>query len=96
MCFGPILEVLKEHEVSDGYNLNGMGFITLPFADDFNLITRDIRKHRKLMAKLHDLTTSMGLKLKPAKCRSLSIKAGKSQEEVFSLGESEIASILHD
>ena len=38
----------------------------------------------------------MGLKLKPAKCRSLSIKAGKSQEEVFSLGESEIASILRD
>ena len=96
MCFNPILEDLKRFEVSDGYSLDGMSFITLPFADDFNLITRDVRKHKKLMARLHKLTTSMGLKLKPAKCRSLSIKAGKSQEIVFSLGESEIASILHD
>ena len=90
------MEDLKRFEVSDGYSLDGMSFITLPFADDFNLITRDVRKHKKLMARLHKLTTSMGLKLKPAKCRSLSIKAGKSQEIVFSLGESEIASILHD
>ena len=48
------------------------------------------------MARLHDLTTSMGLKLKPRKCRSLSIRSGKSEEIAFSLGESEIASILHD
>ena len=38
----------------------------------------------------------MGLKLKPRKCRSLTVRAGKSEEVVFSLGESEIASILHD
>ncbi len=48
------------------------------------------------MACLHKLTTSMGLKLKPRKCRSLSIRAGKSEEIAFVLGESEIASILHD
>ena len=73
-----------------------MSFITLPFADDFNLITRDVRKHRKLMTRLHELTSSMGLKLKPGKCRSLSVKAGKSVELVFSIGEAQIASILHD
>ena len=83
ICFNPIIEELKKYEASDGYNLDGMNFITLPFADDFNLITRDIRKHRKLMARLHELTSSMGLKLKPRKCRSLSVKAGKSQEENF-------------
>ena len=73
-----------------------MFFITLPFADDFNLITRDLRKHRKLMKRLYELTSSMGLKLKPRKCRSLSVKAGKSVEIDFTLGESTIASILND
>ena len=81
ICFDPVLEDLKRFEESDGYCLDGIGYITLPFADDFNLITRDIRKHRKLMARLHDLTTSMGLRLKPRKCRSLttgsSIRTGK-------------------
>ena len=96
MCFNPILEDLKRFEQDDGYSLEGMSFITLPFADDFNLITRDVRKHRKLMTRLHELTSSMGLKLKPRKCRSLSVKAGKSVELVFSIGEAQIASILHD
>ena len=96
ICFNPILEDLKKFEVSDGYILNDVSFITLPFADDFNLITRDIRKHRKLMARLHELTTSMGLKLKPRKCRSFSVRAGKSEAIPFSLGEAEIASILND
>jgi len=96
ICFNPIIEDLKRFEASDGYCLDGVPFITLPFADDFNLITRDIRKHRRLMVRLNDLTKSMGLKLKPRKCRSLSIKAGKSEEVAFSLGEDEIRSILHD
>ena len=48
------------------------------------------------MARLHVITSSMGLKLKPQKCRSLSIRAGKSEEIVFSLGDSGISSILHD
>ena len=68
----------------------------MPFADDFNLITRDVRKHRKLMARLQELTVSMGLKLKPRKCKSLSIKAGKSVEIGFFLGDAAIGSILHD
>ena len=96
MCFNPILEDLRSFEDSDGYVLNGMPVITLPFADDFNLITRDVRKHKKLMVRLNNLTRSMGLKLKPRKCRSLSIKAGKSVEVKFSLGDDEILSILHD
>ena len=33
---------------------------------------------------------------KPRKCRSLSIRGGKSEEIVFSLGDAEISSILHD
>ena len=96
MCFNPIIEDLKRFEDNDGYSLNGKSYISLPFADDFNLITRDVRKHKRLMARLQDLTTSMGLKLKPRKCKSLSIKAGKSVEVGFTLGDSMIGSILHD
>lgn len=96
MCFNPIVEYLKQCEVSDGYCLNDVHYISLPFADDFNLVTREIRKHRKLMVRLHELTTSMGLKLKPRKCRSLSIRAGTSVEEVFFLGVDGILSVLHD
>ena len=77
-------------------HVSSLLFISLPFADDFNLITRDIRKHKKLMARIHELTTSMGLKLKPRKCRSLSVKAGRSHEIEFSLGDATISSILHD
>ena len=68
ICFNPLLEDLKTFGGSDGYCLNDIPYITLPFADDFNLITRDIRKHQKLMARLQDLTSSMGLRLKPRKC----------------------------
>ena len=90
------MEDLKTFGQSDGYSLNGTPFITLPFADDFNLITRDIRKHRKLMVRLYDRTSSMGLKVKPRKCRSLSVKSGKSEEIIFSLGDDAISSILHE
>ena len=76
--------------------MNGKPYISLPFADDFNLITRDVRKHKKLMAHLQDRTSSMGLRLKPRKCKSLLIKAGKSVDIEFLLGDSLIGSILHD
>ena len=49
------------------YCLNGKPYISLPFADDFKLITRDVRKHKKLMAHLQELTVSMGFKSKPRK-----------------------------
>ena len=45
ICFNLILEDLSRFEAGDSYMLDGKPYITLPFADDFNLITRDIRKH---------------------------------------------------
>ena len=95
ICFNPILERLKEIENQYGYNLEGERVITLPFADDFNLITTDKRRHQKLINELQQLTSSMGLKLKPAKCKSLSICAGKSAEVVFDLNGDGLGSILY-
>ena len=45
--------------MSDGYCLNDEYYISLPFADDFNLITRDVRKHKKLMVDIHILFNAM-------------------------------------
>ena len=42
--------------------------------------------------RCHNLTRSMALKLKPKKCRSLSIRAGKSVGFHFFLGDEEILS----
>ena len=74
ICFNPILEKLKQMEVNYGYDINGERVITLPFADDFNLITTDKRRHQLMFRCLQHLWT-MGLKLKPSKCRSLLIRA---------------------
>ena len=48
ICCNPIIEKLKESETF-GYNLNGEKFITLPFADDFNLITAHKNRHQKII-----------------------------------------------
>jgi hypothetical protein len=96
MCFNPIIERLKNVEGQYGYNLNGERIITLPFADDFNLVTTDKRRHQSLMNMLDLLTKSMGLKLKPKKCMSLSVSSLKTNDIEFDLGESRLKSIVHD
>ena len=96
ICFNPIIETLKEIEGKFGFSLNGERVITLPFADDFNLITTDKRRHQKIIDQLLSLTQSMGLKLKPKKCKSLSIQAGRSTDIEFRLGNDIMKSILHE
>ena len=66
ICFNPILEKLKQVEDKYGYNLNGERVITLPFADDFNLVTTDKRRHQIIINQLQDFNSSMELKLKPS------------------------------
>ena len=85
MVFNPIIQHLKLKEDS-GYSLNGMKFITLPFADDFCLITSDKRKHQKTMNQILEITQSMNLQLKPVKCKTISIRCGVPCEVQFSLG----------
>ena len=97
MVFNPVLLHLKNLEERYGYKLdtekNTTSIITLPYADDFCLITRDLRTHQKLINIIHDHITSMGMRLKPSKCRSLSICGGTSRDIPFFIGVNRIPSI---
>ena len=63
--------------------------ITTPFADDFNIISRNIKQHQKLLSDVQSKINSMKLVLKPSKCRSLSIQNGKQTNVSFFLTEKE-------
>jgi hypothetical protein len=51
------------------------------------------KTHQNIINEIMSWTTSMGLVLKPRKCKSLSIKAGCSAAEEFRLGDYTMASI---
>ena len=97
MVFNPVLLQLKNMEERYGYKLHTenqtTSIITLPYADDFCLITRDLRTHQKLINTIQSNITSMGLRLKPSKCRGLSICGGTSRDIPFYIGEHRIPSI---
>ena len=72
---------------------------TTPFADDFNLISTNKKNHQKVILDIQSKLVSMGLKIKPQKCRSISIQRGKITKTEFSINNTEgnevnIASIL--
>ena len=56
---------------------------TTPFADDFNVISRNIKQHQTLVLDVEKKLQSMGLVLKAPKCRSLSIQSGKTTNIQF-------------
>ena len=74
-------------EAKFGYKINNFSYLTTPFADDFNLITRNKRTHQRLINKLFEWSDSMGLKLKPSKCKSLSLVSGQPQSINFQMGD---------
>ena len=97
MVFNPVLLQLKNMEERYGYKLHTenqtTSIITLPYADDFCLITRDLRTHQKLINTIQSNITSMGLRLKPCKCCGLTICGGISRDIPFYIGEHRIPSI---
>ena len=93
LVFNPIIQYLKLKEDRYGYKLNGNSVITLPYADDFNLITNNKRTHQRLINELHSITSSMNLTLKPEKCKNLSICSGFPKIVPFSLGGKDLDSI---
>ena len=94
-AFNPILEKLEQN-TNFGYDLNGKKFITCPFADDFNLITSHKTTHQRLIREISAWTKSMGLKLKPAKCKTLSVVSGKPKSVPFLLDDNEISTLEND
>jgi hypothetical protein len=81
---------------SFGYNLEDTQFITLPYADDFCLITTNKRTHQRLMNKINSNINSMGLKLKPSKCRTFSISSGSPSNTSFFIDENRIPTIQEE
>ena len=76
-----------------GYKLGDFSYVTLPYADDFCLITTNQRTHQNLISDIRRKITSMGMRLKPSKCTSLSIASGKSKDVPFYIGDFLISSI---
>ena len=82
IVFNPLIEYIKQHAQTHGYPLTTQNkgvknVVTTPFADDFNLITHNKNMHQKLVTDIAEKIKSMGLQLKPQKCRSLLIEKGK-------------------
>ena len=97
MVFNPVLQHLKSLEEKHGYKLHTesktSSTITLPYADDFCLITNNKRTHQKLINTIQSNITSMGMRLKPVKCRHFSISGGQSLDIPFHIGTNRISSI---
>ena len=84
VSFNPIIQYIKKHEQNQGYqiklkNKSVRNVISTPFADDFNIISKNITMHQKLVTDVEKKIRTMGLVLKPRKCRALSIKSGKAE-----------------
>jgi hypothetical protein len=84
LAFNPVIESLQS-EKNLGFQLAGEQVITLPYADDFLLMTTNLKTHQRLMTKINNQILSMGMKLKPSKCRTFSLKSGKPTQVEFQL-----------
>ena len=72
---------------------NGEKIITLPYADDFCLITTDL-KTGESQNDIKFKIESMGMRLKPAKCHFPSIRAGVPSRINFTIGQTKIPKIF--
>ena len=95
MVFNPILEFLqsKAHHV---YDLDGKKIITLPYTDDFCLITTNKPTHQRLMNVIDLKIKSIGMKLKPVKCCTFSVRSGSPCDLVFSLSNNLKPTIFYE
>ena len=81
VTFNPIIQYIEKQEGSQGYELklknkSVKNVVTTSFADDFNIISKNKDLHQKLVLDVEKKIRSMGLILKPPKCRALSIQRG--------------------
>ena len=90
IVFNPIIQYIKKNCDKCGYELKTENNLkkhinTTPFADDFNLISKNKKQHQKMISDIELKIRSMGLVIKPSKCSSLSIQSGKSTNLNFHL-----------
>ena len=91
LVINPIIMYLQQEELKHGYSLKNVDsgdtktFISTPFADDFNLITRDPRTHERILRNILSKLEDLCLTLKVSKCVSLGLKSGSFTARVFSL-----------
>ena len=71
-------------------------YITLPYADDYCLITTNKRTHQKVINEIDNNINSMGMQLKPSKSRSFSLSSGSSKVVDFFIGENCVPSISEE
>lgn len=93
--FNPVISAIQG-DPKLGITIEGHNIATLPFADDFCLMTTNKRTHQKAINIINNHILSMGLQLKPSKCRSLSISSGKPANITFTIGSSLIPSIADE
>ena len=74
LAFNPILQFIQEN-ARFAYKIQENSHITLPYADDFCIITTDKRTQQRIMTQVAEKINSMGMKIKPSKCRSFSLSS---------------------
>ena len=79
-----------------GYTVGEHTVATLPFADDFTLLTTHKAKHQKAINTIKKNIESLGMQLKPSKCRNFSVSSGKAEKVPFSIGDSPVPSIADE
>ena len=92
LVFNPIIQELQRNSCK-GYKLGDNSIVTLPYADDFCLISTHMGTHQNTIDRINTQISSMGMKLKPSKCRSFSLRGGKPEAIHFKIGENVIPSI---
>ena len=63
--------------------------ITTPFADSFNILANNKTMHQTLVTDVENKLLSMGVVIKPKKCRSLAIQGSKAVDIPFRLKDKE-------
>ena len=74
LVFNPILQDIQ-NQSHKGYKLGDFSYVTLPYADDFCIISTHKTTHQHLINTIQSHISSMGMKLKPSKCRWFSLSS---------------------
>ena len=91
-----MIDELLKQEKKYGYNFEGERVITLPYADDFTLLTSNLRSHQRIINEIDKKITSMGMRLKPSKCRSVSWSSGSPKDIPFNIKGQKLPSIKEE